>query len=267
MSLTPEQINYFETFGFVLLKQLFSADEVAEIRQAADEMWEVELGRKPTDGDALGISNFIERHPRLTELLVLDDRIYEPMRQLLGDDMIWSGSEGNRGFEQGNTSHHWHADRPGVRELGYLRIKVMLYLDPMRKEQGAFRVIPGSHKPPLHELLDPFQQAHVESGPTFFGLAGSDVPCYAVETDPGDVVLFTQNLFHGVYGKTGARRYIALKFAARPTEDEHLASLQRWSSYAFQPHEALANSDNPRLQQMVRGLRELGERAAGLPYP
>ena len=173
--LTDEQLSYFDTFGFALLKQLFTPEETAEITRSAEEVWRAELGREPREGEDFSLTGFVERHPGLTQLLVLDDRIYESMRQLLGDDMIWSGSEGNRGFQSGHTAHHWHADRPGPRELGYRRVKVMLYLDPMRREQGAFRVIPGSHKSPLHEALDPFQQAHSEPDPAFFGLAGEDV--------------------------------------------------------------------------------------------
>ena len=265
--LTDDQLSYFDTFGFLRLKQLFTPRETAEITRAADESTKAELGREVPEGEDFSVGGFIEGHPGMTQLLVLDDRIYGTMRQLLGDDMIWSGSEGNRGFQAGHTAHHWHADRPGLRELGFLRLKVMLYLEPMRKEQGAFRVIPGSHRSPLHEALATFQQAHVEADPTFFGLSGEDVPCHAVETDPGDAVVFTQSLFHGVYGKTGRRRYIALKFAARPTADEHLASLYKWSKYAFQPNPAFVGSDNQRIQGLVRGLADLGERAAGLPYP
>ena len=59
------------------------------------------------------------------------------MVQLLGQDMIWSGSEGVQGTMTRRPFHHWHADRPGPQELGYLRIKIMMYLDPMRKDAGS----------------------------------------------------------------------------------------------------------------------------------
>ena len=156
--LTDDQLSYFDSFGFLRLKQLFTPRETAEITRAAHESTKAELGREVPEGEDFSVGGFIEGHPGMTQLLVLDDRIYGTMRQLLGDDMIWSGSEGNRGFQAGRTAHHWHADRPGLRELGFLRLKVMLYLEPMRKEQGAFRVIPGSHRSPLHEALATFQQ-------------------------------------------------------------------------------------------------------------
>ena len=54
---------------------------------------------------------------------------------------------------------------------------------------------------------------------------------------------------------------MAMKFAAKPTCDADLASVQWWSKYAFQPDEALLNSDSPRLQGMVKDLANLGARA------
>ena len=37
-------------------------------------------------------------------------------------------------------------------------MKVSLYLDPLTKETGCLRVIPGSHRLPLHETLKPWAQ-------------------------------------------------------------------------------------------------------------
>ena len=136
----------------------------------------------------------------------------------------------------------------------------MLYMEPMRKEQGALRVIPGSHRSPLHRDLMSFQERHSEKDPSFYGMPGDQVPCYALETEPGDMLIFNHSLFHGVYGKQGRRRYIALKFAACPTCDADFASLQYWSPYAFEPDESLIRSEQSRIRDMVGGLQEMGAR-------
>ncbi len=259
--LTQDQVNHFETFGFLILRQAFSPEEIRQIVGAADELWAEELRRDPGATD-LGIAPFIELRPSLA-WLAEDDRLYTAMDQLLGSGFVWSGSEGNNGLSSA-PAHDWHADRPTARELDYLRIKIMLYLSPMKKEEGALRVIPGSHRNPLHTELHPFQAVHGQENPTFFGLPGSEVPCYALETQPGDAAVFSQSLFHGVYGKVPNRRYIALKYAARPTTDAHLASLYHYSSYAFEPHGSFVESDSPRIRDMVDGLVQLGERAGSL---
>ncbi len=213
--LTEDQIQQFQVFGFAVLRQAFDAGEIEEFGRRADEIWGAELGHAPDSEEPISMAPFLELHPA-TMRLIEDDRIYKPMVQLLGEDLMWMGSEGVQGTMTRRPYHHWHADRPGTKELGYLRIKIMMYLDPMRKDAGSFRVIPGSHRSPFHEALMPFQQRHGLDDPAFFGVPGSEVPCHAVETDPGDVVLFNQSLYHAVYGKAGRRRYIALKYAARP---------------------------------------------------
>ncbi len=255
--LTPEQVDHFQAFGFLLLPQLFDLDEIQLITAAADTIW---AGEQARSGEtALGMAPFIELSPQL-DWLGVDDRIYGAMQSLLGGGLIWSGSEGNKGSDPPGN-HDWHADRPGPRELDYLRIKIMLYLAPMAKEEGALRIIPGSHREPLHTRLKPFQDVHGQPHTTFFGQHGSDVPCVALETRPGDAALFSQSIFHGVYGKEPDRRYIALKYAARPTTDRHLASLCYFSPYAFEAHGSYAHHESPRIRGMVDGIVAQRDRA------
>ncbi len=255
--LTAAQVACFETFGFLFFRQTFSPEEMQNITLAAEEVWEERLGHRPEEGEAASVGNFIEGHPRLAQLAE-DRRVHGPAARLLGPGLIWSGSEGNRGIARGDA-HYWHADREGKEELGYLRIKCMLYLDPMRKDTGALRVIPGSHRLPLHEDLVSFRDRYEEENPLYFGMEGPDVPCHAVETQPGDLIIFNQSLYHAVYGEKGRRRrYIALKYAARPITDAHIASLKLWSPGVFEPDEAFLNSDRPRIRRLVEGLVELG---------
>ena len=261
--LTPDQINHFNVFGLLILKQTLTDLEIKELSHQAYKIWEQKLGHEPAENEHISIAPFLELNPKLTSLIE-DDRIYHPMIQLLGKDMIWMRSEGVHGTMTKTSSHHWHADRPGTRELSFHRIKIMIYLDPMRKESGSLRVIPGSHRSPFHESLLPFQERHGLVDPIFFGAPGNEVPCQAVETDPGDVVIFNQSLYHAVYGKTGRRRYISLKYAARPLQDDHLASIKEFSPDAFKPHEQIVESDSPRLQAMTTGLNELRIRAENL---
>ncbi len=261
--LTEDQIHHFRVFGFIVLRQVLNEAETDELGRLADVIWMAELGYRPTKDEHVSIAPFLELHPAALPMIE-DDRFYKPMVQLLGQDMIWSGSEGVQGTMTRRPFHHWHADRPGPQELGYLRIKIMMYLDPMRKEAGALRVIPGSHRSPFHEELAPFQQRHGLDDPAFFGSPGNEVPCHPLETDPGDAVVFNQSLYHAVYGKAGRRRYVALKYAARPTTDAHLASIKRFSPYTLEPHERIMRSESPRLRAMVTGIDDLRARAEAL---
>lgn len=255
--LTTQQQAHFATFGFLLLRQCFSPDEIATIRQAAEAIWQAERQQRGLAADAyLTLPNFIERSATLLQLPV-DDRIHEAIASLLGPDFLWSGSEGNTGVAMHNQFHAWHSDRCGEAEPDYRRVKVMIYLTPVRKETGCLRVIPGSHKLPLYRELDGLNQQQADTCAQLFGLDGPDLPAFPLETTPGDVVLFDHYLYHSVYKGDGSRRYIAMKFVSQPTKAAHLASLLRFSPYVFAPDPVFAQSEQPRLRQMVAGLAQL----------
>ena len=248
--LTAEQESYFDTFGFFFMRQCFSLEEMGEITHEFDKVLTEERGGEPFTGEEQGSTTIVEHSSFFTQL-VEDDRIYKIIEQLMPGGFIWSGSEGNL---TAHSEHRWHADRQGVAEVDYLRIKVMIYLDPVTKERGCLRVIPGSHRLPLHMDLEPLIVQKADSSPTTFGLSGSDLPCFPLEAQPGDVVFFNHCLWHGMFGGWAGRRYVALKFAAKPTTEAHMASLRRWSPYALKPNAAFVNSDRTRIQNMMEGV-------------
>ena len=169
--------------------------------------------------------------------------------------------EPERRHQRGETVDPF-ADRPGDdEEISYVRLKTMLYLDGTRKDSGALRVIPGSHRMPLHGEIEP-ERRH-QRGETVdpFGVRGEDVPCFPVESNPGDLVFFCQSLWHSVFHGWVGRRYIALKYAPVPTADKQIASLCHYTKGSiFEPPEFFASSDNPRARHMVDPLPELGRR-------
>lgn len=246
--LTPQQLAYFDTFGFLFLRQAFSADEMAEMISAAEEMW-ADNPPPHMDGEQR-LNGFVERHPSLSRL-VIDARIYPAIGQLMGSDFVWAGSEGNI---SGLTHIKWHPDRkyynPDEEQFAdFAQMKVMIYLQTVKRDSGCLRVIPGSHKMPFHKLLGP-QEIDPEARP--FGLAPQDLPCVYLESEPGDVIMFNHMMWHSQFGGGERRRYIALKFTSRPTSEHHFASLERYSKAVFEPHEAFMNHEDPRIRAMAQ---------------
>src|SRR5207247_5986900 len=90
-----------------------------------------------------------------------------------------------------------------------------------------------------------------------FGVAGEDLPCFPVETQPGDVVMFNQYLYHGVYAGTDARRYIAMKFAQKPRSERHIASLKRHTAFLFQSAPEFPHSDDLRIRTLTENAASL----------
>ena len=250
-AITEQQVAYFETFGFLLLRQAFDADEMAAFGARFDEMLTEDRGGIPFPGvRRQSLYRFAELDPLFTAM-VADDRIFKTVEALLGKDFIWLCSEGNKYV--GDTD--WHPD--GTR-LDCRPMKVSLYLDPLTAQTGSLRVIPGSHRLPYHEALKPCAK---------FGLSDADIPCLPLETQPGDVVVFMENTFHAAFGGQPGRQQHAISFIENPRTPEQIAWTRAFydrARYSFHPSESYINSDRPRIRRMVARLIELGFEA--LPY-
>ena len=245
--ITEQQQTHYHTFGFLLTPGLLSQQEMHEVTQLADEIWaENEEQEKNEERRYPG---FIERRKGLHSL-VSDERIYRSVEILLGADLIWVGSEGNI---SNRREVNWHPDRKYYRNgeeerINFGQIKIMIYLDEVRRDSGCLRVIPGSHRMPMHRNL---KKLEVEPGNRPFGIHGADIPCVALETNPGDIIFFNHCLWHAAYGGGEGRRYIALKFAVRPREEDELKSLEQYTEGSFKPHEEFLNSEDPSLRSLV----------------
>ena len=252
------QKAFFETFGYLFLRDVFSSDEIGRIAAEADDLWAEERGGGTVGEMGQAVAPFVEKRPPLTAL-VEDDRIYGVVASLLGPGLVWAGSEGNitvRG------EHPWHPDRPGDdEEITYDRVKVNIYLDAVDRAHGCLRLIPGSHRNPVHEAIEP-ENRH-QHGPFVapFGVPGDEMPCVAVESRPGDVIFFHQSLWHAVFNGWPGRRYIALKYAAEPVTDKQVSSLAYYGGEEmFAPSKSLMDSDRPRIRGLVERLHEYGAR-------
>lgn len=260
--LTPEQIAHFETFGYIVVRQAFSPDEMTVISAEFDDVLAEDRHGQAFDGEKRqAVLGFMERRPPLARL-VETDLIYEAMEQLLGPGFTWVGSDGN--LYVGDTSWHPDAGRPE-----YRFIKVAFYLDPVAKDTGALRVIPGSHRPPLFNDL---MVLHGKKGDvTPYGVAAREVPCVPLESQPGDVVMFNQATWHASFGGKTGRRMFTLNFAAAPTLPEHEArlkeiyhgNLEYAKTHQFTQTnrvyaESFLHSASPRVQNMTAKLVEWG---------
>ena len=86
------------------------------------------------------------------------------------------------------------------------------------------------------------------------------MPSISIESSPGDAIFFHQSIWHAIFNGWAGRRYIALKFVAKPETEDNLSSLQYYSGGMFDPHPNWRDNDNPKIQSMVSALPELGAR-------
>ena len=256
--ITAGQKAHWDAFGFLVLPQLFAQDEVNELRRACVEVINQHGGEGAFSGPPTwSLGAFVERHPVLTDWLA-DDRIYSIPETLLGPDHIL---ETNGGFVYwGDTL--WHGGfSPEESPASYYNIaKVAMYFDTLTKDDGCLRVIPGTHRRPFGERVKP-QQNPDDRNAMPFGVAQEDVPCVALESEPGDVIVFSERVFHSAFGSKKGRLQFASEYAANPSTDEQIAALREQHDkykYSGHPAQSFIDSDSPRVRRMVSRLVELG---------
>ena len=226
MSLTKDEIRFFETFGFLVCRQLLSPEELDEISRDFDA---VMLEQRPGESfaeDRQQVGNVIQHRP-IFQSMIEDGRFLGAVTQLIGPDCTLTGTDANLyvGDTDWHADHGWHPSwlGDGPRDPDFVKsrfcpgLKIALYLDPVTRDIGCLRVIPGSHRNPLHEAL---HSLHCDIGPGVldklgvqqFGIDPRDIPCYAIDSEPGDVLFFTHQLWHASFGGHTGRRMFALNF-------------------------------------------------------
>jgi Phytanoyl-CoA dioxygenase (PhyH) len=263
---TPEQLRFFNTFGYLHFPGLL-ADSISGIIDEFEMVWSGRGGGhygRPHDPTRRScIAPFIDQSERLSAMLD-DPRLSGVAEAILGPDFNYMGSDGN--LYAGDTG--WHSDG-WHREV--IHIKMAFYLDPVGRDSGCLRVIPGSHR--IGDRFSDALQEQVHDSAASWRLAPRDVPCVALETKPGDVVLFNHNLKHSAFGGSARRRMFTMNCCQRyperllPELREYLSGAARfWVERAYGP--AMIETAGPRrrvhLEQCLANdghLKALAEKA------
>jgi hypothetical protein len=231
--LTKEQLAFFDTFGFLSFPGLLD-DRIERIIAEFEILWAAQGGGhygQPHDGKRRScIAPCIDRSVYLSTMLD-DPRLEGIAASLLGDDFNYMGSDGN--LYAGDTG--WHSDG-WHREL--VHIKLAFYLDPVGRDSGCLRVIPGSHK--IGDKFSDALQRDIYQTQESWSLDGPAVPSVALETKPGDVLVFNHNLKHAAFGGSPRRRMFTMNCCQRYPESrlqelrDYLAGGARfWAEKAY----------------------------------
>ena len=252
MKLTAQQVAFWDVFGYLILPKVFGPSEVEAMTRDLDERALSDRGGDDFQGERRQDVSLSDA-PSFSGL-VTDDRLHTPLQQLLGEDYISISGPGG-GLFVGDTQ--WHPDQAHVGDGKQNRLKAGIYLDRVRKESGCLRVVPGSHRNPLHDELKPLRMGRLkkaiadgsllsniapaskadekelsdweqETGidldddNTIYGIDPLIIPSAALESDPGDVVFFNQAIFHAAFGGKTGRRMVAITWAEAPSTPEHI---------------------------------------------
>jgi hypothetical protein len=221
MQVTETQRHFFRTFGYLMFPALFSPTEMAWITEEFETAIQMYGGGQRHDGSARTMMGApIERTAKLCSLLD-DSRLVGLIGGLLGEDFNYCSGDGN--YYTGDTP--WHPDG----NWGELfAIKVAFYLDPLTRDTGCLRVIPGSQEP---EHFVRRQALNPNKSQEQFGIAPRDFPGnVALETTPGDLLIFNHDTYHSAWGGSTRRRMFTMNCTKHYHTDQELELGRRYLS-------------------------------------
>ncbi|MDJ1485183.1 MULTISPECIES: phytanoyl-CoA dioxygenase family protein [Xanthocytophaga] len=240
-TLTAQQIEFFNTNGFIHFKNFIKPETVQTITDASLEVqkrWlEQDIKKingvpikygKDLNGDTI-VQRFAfinQHHPVLGEFL--EDPRFTTLLNLIGpgarlgktekDGMVFNHYV--NGPESKFSQMGWHVD--GLRDIfhgGKLNpmLNVGIHLSNLKPENGGLRLIPGTHKQGLYQLL--FRKKHfLDHKP--------DAEEVAVLPEAGDLTVHDGRLWHrveksSVVGESSRRRVIYVPIIAGKYEPKN----------------------------------------------
>ena len=224
MELSPAQIRFFKSFGYLYFPQLFAPDEIAWITEEFERSIQAHGNGAQHDGSKRTMfGGPIEHRERLCTL-VDDERIVAICNGVLGEDFNYASGDGN--YYSGDTG--WHPDG----NWGQLfSVKIAFYLDDLTRDTGCLRIIPGSHHPNHFVRAEGID---LNNSVELFGIEPRDFPGHlALETTPGDLVIFNHDLYHASFGGNQRRRMFTMNLTRPCTNDADLSHPQGLSQPAL----------------------------------
>ena len=206
MQLTKQQLNHWKTFGFLVFRQYFSPEEWKTYEREFNEGMEAALERRRIEVIGPCVPQMDSNTPFIASLQD-DPRFADVAEQLLGGQVL--GLWNDAAWHTGDTG--WHSDQVTSK---YRALKFVIYPDPLVAGNGALRVIPGSHHESFSTQISK-DTVGIDVDETY-GIRQEEMPAYVFESNPGDVLVFTNALWHASFGGSERRRMGTILFSEYP---------------------------------------------------
>lgn len=188
--LSQKELDKFHKDGFILVKNLFSKEEMGKLNSHIDSLKELERDSEK-NGSYLFVGDAVSKN---LGHIVFDERILNISKQILGPKLVYFGeSTIMTGIRAGRGFHRDNADRENPRDPDWQVndfpiIKMGIYLADHKKYGGGLKVRKGSHR--LDDFItDP-------NNPNIKNQEQGKGKIYNIPSQSGDLMLWSMKLAH-----------------------------------------------------------------------
>src|ERR1019366_5155107 len=215
MELTAQQVRFFRDVGYLRLPGLVDKALVGQLYGflRAESEREVLSRNLPVNGKYYQL---FQRNPNLVERLIRHSTIVEPLRSLLGNNIVFLANRHNHATT--NSGSFASAPRLHRDVLQWSRslVTVLVYLQDSRIENGCTQVVPGSHHLPFTKLPGQGGGTWMDEHAEFRDLLDQAVP---VPMEKGSVLAIDATTFHCVGENRSSRTRASITLAYRSVDE------------------------------------------------
>ena len=225
--LTQEQVEFYHTNGYIVVENVISAADIAELRKITDgfvdksrevtehtNVFDLEPGHTPEAPQLRRLKNPVALHP-IYDRMLRHHFILDSVAQLVGPNIRYDTSKLNMKSAGFGSPVEWHQDFAFAAPVtNDDMLSVGLALDDMTQENGCLLFIPGSHKGPIYDHYQNDVFVGGITAPDF--RADSAVP---IEVKAGGITIHhTRTLHASAPNSSGrSRRLLLLQYSAADT--------------------------------------------------
>lgn len=199
--LSPEQASAYQRDGYVIVRQLFDAEEIGLLRAAIEtdpQLRESLYNRTDAEGKHTRMATWNHPGDSVYGLAARSRRVVDTMEQLIGGEVYHYHSKLTAKEPYDGGAWEWHQDYGYWYHNGCMfpdMASVMTALDTANRENGCLQVLRGSHLAGRvnHGVL-PGEQ--VGADPVRVEQMLKRLELVYVELEPGDAVFFHSNTMH-----------------------------------------------------------------------
>ena len=161
--LTQEQVDFYHTNGYLVIENVISTEDIADLRRITDEfvdksrevtehtnVFDLEPGHTAEAPQLRRLKNPVALHP-IYDRMLRHNHILDSVAQLIGPNIRYDTSKLNMKSAGFGSPVEWHQDFAFASAVtNDDMLSVGLALDDMTQENGCLLFIPGSHKGPIY---------------------------------------------------------------------------------------------------------------------